>query len=83
MATNKKALVMPKGGDELRFETFKMRSGVVVGSLRVFYKDKASGEMKPGKQGLTLAKSEVPEFVKNLKALYERLPDDEAGNEED
>ena len=81
MATKNKLISMSKGNDELRFEPFKMRSGETVGSLRVFYKDKSSGEMKPGKQGLTLKKSEVPEFVKKLKALYEMLPDDDDSDE--
>lgn len=66
---------MEKGNDELRFETFTMRDGSVVGSLRVFYQDKKTSEWKPGKQGLTLAKEQIPEFVKNLKALYAVLPD--------
>ena len=62
-------IAMKKGKEELRFELFKG-----VGSLRVFYKD---GDVwKPGRQGLTLKKSEMREFVAKLKELYALLPDE-------
>ena len=70
---------MPKAGtkdDIIRFEPFALRSGEVVGSIRVFYLD-AQNERKPGKQGMTLHKREIPTFVKKLKELYEALPDEE------
>ena len=69
---------MAKGADELRFEPYELRSGEVVASLRVFYQDKKTSEWKPGKQGLTLSRDQIPEFVKNLKALYNELPESES-----
>lgn len=74
MAT-KQIISMPKGKDEIRFDVYKPKSGPAIGSIRVFYK--AGEEMKPGKQGMTLKKSEFKEFVANLKELYNQLPDDE------
>lgn len=78
MATkNAIKISMEKGKDELRFEPFKMKNGTIVASLRVFYQDRTSEDWKPGKQGLTLKKSEFPEFVKNMKKIHDLLPDDE------
>lgn len=67
---------MKKGDEELRFDSYTLKSGEVVGSLRVFYQDK-SGEWKPGRQGLTLRREEFVKFVRCLKELYAQLPSPE------
>ena len=68
---------MNKGEDKLRFEPFKLRSGETVASLRAFYLDKKTEEWKPAKQGLTLRKAEIRNFVKCMKELYDQMPDEE------
>ena len=72
MAT-KQLISMPKGKNEIRFDVYKAKSGDL-GSIREFYK--AGEEWKPGKQGLTLKKSEMKEFVAKLKELHAQLPDE-------
>jgi hypothetical protein len=74
----KDILEIPIGdkGDLIRFEPFKKRDGVVVASIRYFYVDK-EGELRPGKQGLTLNREDMQPFSSKLKALYLKLPESE------
>ena len=70
------------GKEQIRFEAFTTRGKETVASIRVFYNDKASNKMLPGRQGLTLRRSEISAFAKKLRELYDSLPEDSADDTE-
>lgn len=77
------SIVLKRGDNkELRFEVFTTRSKAKLGSIREFYSD-GKGNMLPGKSGMTLKIEEFPDFVKNLRKLYDDLNACEDGDAEE
>jgi hypothetical protein len=63
-------LTMPRGNEELRVTVVEATTDrgkrISWHSLRVFYLDRASGEMRPGKQGITLRGNEIAPLLEAL-----------------
>ena len=58
-------------GEDIRVETSEFRGKKYV-SIRKWYQD-ASGEMKPGKQGINMTKEEWSDFKEKYEKIVEML----------